>query len=131
MRSPIRTVQQNQVWLSLNDPQYTRGAWQVFQTLPGSDTGSFGYELLEGDGEFTLYVQARDEAGNTISHSENQQLSVVLELDTVPPGLPTTDVAEYFVNMPSVDVTFTNATDDISRVQWSWDQTWEDMPPLV
>ena len=56
---------------------------------------------------------------------------ITVDLDTNPPALPITDATEYFTRQPSVNVTFTNRTDDVTQIQWSWDQTWTDVEPVA
>ena len=121
----------SEMWVSIGDAEYSQGAWQVYQRPLGSNAGDFVFPLLDDDGEYTVYVRTRDQAGNSVDHTENPVLSFTIDLDTTPPVLPVTADTEYFIREQNVAVTFTNATDEIRAIQWSWDQTWTETEPVA
>ena len=92
----------SEVWVTLDDATYSKGAWQAYQPSPGSDVGDFVFPLLEDDGQYTVYVRFRDQAGNIAYHPDTDGLRLSIDLDTTPPTLPVTAATEYFVREDAV-----------------------------
>ncbi len=96
-----------EIRLSRDDASFASGAWQSL--LPGD----VPFELPRQSGPYTLYVKARDAAGNVSAVAE-----LTLTLDRDPPPIPSA-VAAHYVRVPRLSVALSNIA-GVARVETSW-----------
>lgn len=96
-----------EIKLGRDDPELRGIAWQPRQP------GDVPFDLPRANDRYTIYVQARDAAGNV---SDVADLSVTL--DDEPPAAPVADAPAY-IAAPRLPVTLSNVV-GVDRVEASW-----------
>ena len=106
------------VRLSVGDPSFGDAAWVQYPVPPGDELGELELRLPARDGAHTVYLAARDLAGNVVGAAADDRLALQVLVDETPPAAPQLE-GPAWVQVPTVELRVANAAPaDTLELAW-------------